>query len=259
MRDTGYCFVPRLLDDAATVWLRAAIDELGVCAAREVAAPTPRLVVVAEARDRTQVCRYEHIRVVHPRLAERLCSILSPMLDDTCDRHMLLFKDKVNNKYPGGGGYRAHQDIVAYRSFGPRYHVTAMIAIDAADENNGCLQIAEGYREVAERHPQAVAELIDGLPVFRYTWGDAGSHGDIVDDVAARFAWRPVPAAPGDVLLFDSFLPHYSKPNHSTRARRAMFLTFTSEEYGDWYERYYREKLANPLDPRFHVSTPTRF
>lgn len=259
MRDTGYCFMPRLLDRAATEWLRAAIDALGVRATRALAAPTSHFVVVAEARDQMQVCRYEHIRVIDPGLSERMCSILAPVLDDICDHDMLLFKDKVNNKYPGGGGYRAHQDIVAYRSFVPRYHVTAMIAIDAADDDNGCLQIAEGYREVAERHPQAVVEHIEGLPVFDHTWGDTANHGDIVCDVVARFVWRAVPVAPGDVFLFDSFLPHYSEPNHSTRTRRAMFLTFTPKEDGDWYEHYYREKLANPLDPRFHISTPTRF
>jgi 2-aminoethylphosphonate dioxygenase len=36
------------------------------------------------------------------------------------------------------------------------------------------------------------------------------------------FHLKPVPGKPGDVLFFDSYVPHASKPNHTDRARRSV-------------------------------------
>ncbi len=47
---------------------------------------------------------------------------------------------------------------------------------------------------------------------------------------------------PGDVVIFDCFVPHGSPPNHSDRCRRNLFLTFNRESAGDLHEAYYEEK-----------------
>ena len=52
-------------------------------------------------------------------------------------------------------------------------------------------------------------------------------------------------AAPGDVLLFDSYVPHGSPPNTSDRRRRNIFLTFNRLSDGDMKARYYKDKWAN--------------
>ena len=56
---------------------------------------------------------------------------------------------KLNFKWPGGGGFTCHQDYPAYDLLGPRLHITAMVVIDEANEENGCLQVASNWREVA--------------------------------------------------------------------------------------------------------------
>ena len=38
-------------------------------------------------------------------------------------------------------GFPAHQDAPAYVTFGMKYHVTCMIAADAATVENGCLEV----------------------------------------------------------------------------------------------------------------------
>ena len=255
----GYSVLERAVDPAAAGWLREQVDALGAMAERELLDPSASpLVVVAEAEDPRLVCRYEHIMATEPALAERLMGTVLPIVEDLCGEPMLLFKDKVNNKHPGGGAFRPHQDIVAYRCFGPDYHLTAMITIDAATERNGCLYVAQDYCGVASQRPDLVVEEIGGLPVFRHYWGASERHGDLLVEVEAAFSWRPLPTVPADLVIFDSFRPHQSHRNETQESRRAMFLTFAPARFGDWYGRYYDEKMRNPANPKFHVSTPTR-
>jgi ectoine hydroxylase-related dioxygenase (phytanoyl-CoA dioxygenase family) len=55
----------------------------------------------------------------------------------------------------------------------------------------------------------------------------------------------PVPTSPGDVLFFDSYVPHASKPNLSGNRRRILYLTFNRASDGDHRSRYYAEKRLN--------------
>ena len=52
----------------------------------------------------------------------------------------LLFKDKINFKAPGGGGFRCHQDATAY-DVGDlaSHHISCQVCIDAQTKENGCL------------------------------------------------------------------------------------------------------------------------
>ncbi len=55
----------------------------------------------------------------------------------------VLFKEKINFKEPGGAGFEMHQDQQAgWSRYAPLF-VTAMIAVDAATEENGYLEIAD--------------------------------------------------------------------------------------------------------------------
>lgn len=55
----------------------------------------------------------------------------------------VLFKDKVNFKLPGGGGFEPHQDVQAGWDCYAKLFVTAMVSIDETTEENGCLEVAE--------------------------------------------------------------------------------------------------------------------
>jgi hypothetical protein len=53
-----------------------------------------------------------------------------------------------------------------------------------------------------------------------------------------------VPTSPGDVIFFDSFAPHASKPNFTYSPRRVLYLTHNLASDGDHRHRYYVEKHA---------------
>ena len=55
---------------------------------------------------------------------------------------------------------------------------------------------------------------------------------------------QPVPTQPGDVIFFDSFAPHASKPNFTDQPRRLLYLTYNLASQGDHRAQYYAEKHA---------------
>ena len=71
-----------------------------------------------------------------------LSSSIKDYLTMLFDDEPILFKEKINYKYPGGAGYAPHQDAPAY-PFGKK-HITMLLAIDDSDINNGCLEFARG-------------------------------------------------------------------------------------------------------------------
>jgi len=135
-----------------------------------------------------------------------------------------LFKEKINFKMPGGAGFEPHQDQQAGWSRYANMFITAMVTIDQATIENGCLEMGDGARLTgligAEWRPLDAAEM-------------------------TGFSLVPVPTGPGDVLFFDSYAPHASKPNMTDRARRILYLTYNAASAGDHRARYFAEKRAN--------------
>jgi hypothetical protein len=132
-----------------------------------------------------------------------------------------LFKEKINFKMPGGAGFEPHQDQQAGWSRYASMFITALVTIDRATIENGCLELAEGARVtglIGEEWRALTAAEMRGL----------------------RFV--PVPTAPGDVLFFDSYAPHVSKPNLTDRPRRILYLTYNAAAEGDHRARYFAEK-----------------
>ena len=61
-----------------------------------------------------------------------------------CDNERpVLFKEKINYKQPGGGGFAPHQDATAYRFVD--HHISCMVPLDPATPASGCLYVAPGY------------------------------------------------------------------------------------------------------------------
>lgn len=132
----------------------------------------------------------------------------------------VLFKEKINFKLPGASGFEAHQDQQAgWTRYAPVF-VTALVAIDPATIQNGCLEL------VAGRHRE----------------GLIGEEWNPVDEDSLSLV--AVPAEPGDVIFFDSFVPHASKPNLTDAPRRILYLTYNEAGYGDHRVQYFADKRA---------------
>ena len=169
-----------------------------------------------------QLCRSEHFVEVHAGLRDLLTS--GPMLDAASallGEPAVLYKEKINYKLAGGAGYSPHQDAPAYPLI--ESHVSAMIAIDVADETNGGLEVASGCFDVV-------------LPT--------DERGCIDPAIASSLTWEPVSLPAGTTLWFHSRTPHRSGPNQSSRPRRALYPTYNAAREGDRRAEYYAAKRA---------------
>lgn len=172
------------------------------------------------------LCRVEDFLPYHDGLRELLTgdailSIVSELMGESA----VLFKEKINYKLAGGGGFASHQDAPAFVTFGQKYHITLMVGIDDATPENGCLEMVRG-RHKEGIFPQSSDKTID--PQF-----------------AETLDWEYLPTQAGDVLFFDSYIPHRSGPNLSGAARRALYVTYNRKSEGERRDDYYADKRMN--------------
>ncbi|MGO9930993.1 MAG: phytanoyl-CoA dioxygenase family protein [Steroidobacteraceae bacterium] len=136
----------------------------------------------------------------------------------------LLFKEKINFKMSGGAGFEPHQDQQAGWSRYASLFVTALVSIDPATLENGCLEMANCPRQ-------------SGL--IGREWAP------LTAQEMAAFDLLPVPTGPGDVVFFDSYVPHASGPNRTTDQRRVLYVTYNRASDGDHRISYYADKRAS--------------
>ena len=140
---------------------------------------------------------------------------------DLLGEEAVLYKDKINFKLPGGDGFKLHQDQQAGWGAYADFFITALVSIDAATEENGCLELVAGLHS-------------DGL--IGEEWKP------MTEDELAGRPLVSCPTAPGDVVFFDSFCPHGSGPNMTNGKRRVLYVTYNAASAGDHRRQYYVDK-----------------
>ena len=92
------------------------------------------------------VNRIENTAPFHHGFAE-LSTVLKGPAGQLLGEQAVLFKEKVNFKMPGGGGFKPHQDSQAGWDKYADFYVSALVSIDEATVENGCLQLCAGHHE----------------------------------------------------------------------------------------------------------------
>lgn len=57
--------------------------------------------------------------------------------------------------------------------------------------------------------------------------------------------YKNVPCAAGDAIVFDGYVPRWSAPNNSSKAHRAIFLTYGKEKAGGRTGGVFADKRAS--------------
>ena len=168
--------------------------------------------------------RIEDFCPVHSGFDALVNGRLKAAVADLLGGPAVVFKDKINFKESGGAGFEPHQDQQAgWSEFAPMF-VTALVTLDRATLENGCLEMADAPR-------------LGGLIGEEWT--------PLTPAQMAAFSLIPVPAEPGDVLFFDSYAPHASKPNLTEAQRRILYLTYNLASDGDHRRAYFAAKRAS--------------
>jgi phytanoyl-CoA hydroxylase len=150
------------------------------------------------------------------RIRDRLVALLGA--DPYAVQSMLYFKP------PGSRGQAVHQDNFYLRAE-PGTCVAAWMALDATDEDNGCLTVVPG----SQRWPILCTRKADTRVSFT----------DVTVPVPAGEEQRPIRMAPGDALFFHGSLVHGSHPNTTTdRFRRSLighYLHADARQVAEYY------------------------
>lgn len=132
-------------------------------------------------------------------------------------------------KPPGSRGQALHQDNFYLRA-SPGTCVAAWLALDRADEANGCLLVVPG----SHRWPILCTTAADTTRSFT----------DITVPLPAGTPLRPVPMEPGDVLFFNGSLVHGSNPNRTARRFRRSLIGHYIQAEAHQVAGYYHPALA---------------
>ena len=164
--------------------------------------------------------RVEHFVPYFETINNLLKTNIEPLLEKILEEKIILFKDKLNWKYPNGDGFKAHQDHPAWSDFPvSRFYSVALFA-DNSTKQNGCLEI------VKEKNNN----------------GLYNTNGCINETVEQTLHWEYLEATSADLLIFDSFIPHRSDKNTTESSRSIFYFTYNKLSEGDHYNNYVENK-----------------
>ncbi len=149
--------------------------------------------------------RTTHELCTHPAILDRVTSIYGP--------DILLWRSNYFLKEPSGTKIPWHQDD-HYWPIYPRITVTAWIALDAANLENGCVQVIPGSHKTP----------IPVRPVRKQRYG-FGEVALVSREDQAKAV--PILCRAGEFFLFAERLLHGSRPNLTDRPRLGLAARFT--------------------------------
>lgn len=140
----------------------------------------------------------------------------------------VLFKEKINYKPPGCRPDKLHQDQAAGWNAYSDFFITMGIVVDENRKDNAALSFMKSGNYERKLMTEEWQPLSEDDPPY-----------------SPKEEYILLEADPGDVIFFDSYVPHGSPANTSNRSRRNIFLTFNRQSDGDMRARYYKDKWAS--------------
>jgi ectoine hydroxylase-related dioxygenase (phytanoyl-CoA dioxygenase family) len=254
---TSVCVFPEALRIPA-IEMRRLADELvwgGHIYPSDKTYETLRISKDGSTEERRALTRIENFVNYHSGWNALCNDYLRRLVSLALGQPMVLYKEKLNLKPPGGSGFAPHLDTpslrVALGDRGPREFCTVMVAIDNMTTRNGCLRIAKGVWS-EDHHVNTIQPKAEGNP-------DAdGRAGAVLPELVDQLQFEDLVCVGGTIVAFNGWAPHRSKTNLSSFARRAVFLTYTLAAEGDFHDAYYQEMEHLRNKWRDKVGLPTQ-
>ena len=146
------------------------------------------------------------------------------LLNALTGKDMVVFKDEIGWKLPGGKGAAPHLDRPAFSLFVPEF-IEIMIAVDDHTVENGCLEFVPGsHNEV--------------VPI--------SANGRIEPAWLEGKEFIPMLLDAGDILIFNESMAHRVAPNGTDQRRAAVFGTYHFDlSHPDLRDRFYAHRLIH--------------
>ena len=164
-------------------------------------------------------------------------------LEDLFGEAPVLFKEKANYKLPGCRPDKLHQDQAAGWNAYTDFYISMAIVVDENRKDNAAISfMCSGNYDKSLMSEEWTPLTMDDPP---YQPEDE---------------YMLLEAQPGDVVFFDSYVPHGSPANTSDSQRRNIYLTFNKASDGDLRQQYYDDKWKSyPPNQLSTARTDTSF
>jgi len=149
---------------------------------------------------------------------QNIKSILKKILK----KNPILFKEKINFKPSGCRADTLHQDSQAGWDKFTKNFINVLISIEKSTQKNGCLQFDISGNNCSKLVKKDMSPL-------KYNELKKPKFKSFELDV-------------GDVIFFNNYIPHKSKPNKSGKSRIQIYLTYNSSSAGNFRKKYISEK-----------------
>jgi ectoine hydroxylase-related dioxygenase (phytanoyl-CoA dioxygenase family) len=150
--------------------------------------------------------------------SSKIHKILSFLMDGKC----ILFKEKINYKPSGCRADKLHQDSQGgWNKFSNNF-ISILVSIEKSNKKNGCLEFdISGKNKNCE-----IGKIFTPLK--------------IKDLNKPKF--KKIELNPGDVVIFNHYVPHKSKPNKSNLNRTQLYVTYNLKKDGNFRKKYFKDK-----------------
>ena len=149
---------------------------------------------------------------------EAMIEVISTLLSEK----PVLLKEKINYKPYGSPPDYLHQDSQAgWDKYGTEF-ISALIAVEDSNQANACVEfdVSGKYKD------KLIGPLWEPLNPDRLEELDLQS----------------IETISGDIILFNSYVPHGSEANKSADRRCNIYITYNKKTDGDHREQYFNEK-----------------
>jgi 2-aminoethylphosphonate dioxygenase len=162
-----------------------------------------------------------------------------------------LFKDKLNFKFPGAGGFDPHIDghflwknkdnkiKKGWSVYGKKF-INVVIPLEKSTIKNGCIYLAK-KNDTKSFLGSSWSEISNKLVKFT---------PKIKSKFLKKVKFRPMILNQGDVMFFDWKVMHHSKKNLSKKSRMIFYATYinSKESKANVIKKYYLDKLKSKND-----------
>ena len=134
----------------------------------------------------------------------------------------VLFKEKINYKPSGGRADKLHQDSQSDWEKYSREFISVLISVEKSNKFNGCLE----FDFSGNNHFKLVGQMWKPLKI-----NDLNKPN-----------FKSVELNVGDVVFFNSYVPHRSGPNLTNKSRAQIYVTYNKKIDGNFRNEYFSEK-----------------
>lgn len=167
-------------------------------------------------------------------------------------KNQVLFKDKLNFKFPNGNGFLPHLDGHFYWSKNDsrklkkgwkiysKNFTNIAIHLEDSTKKNGCLYVANksDTKKLGDTWESITNKLSLNTP-------------NIKKKDLKKFKFFPLEVSTGDIIIFDWKCCHYSNKNKSNKSRMILYLTYCDKNKKNMRKIYYEDRELSKTNINF--------